>query len=600
MAPRRRPDRTDGQTPYGGVESLAARQAESGDSTTPPSDRRAAARAAAASARTAAGGRTSPSRQRPRPDWRKAIRAQSRSSADSSAAESSAQARPKGHPEATAAPASVDAAAAVSTRQATAPFPGASLASTIRSLDGQLHPLTDQQANERLCRYERDVKGAFDRIVPLLKRLSALQHEDDFTATAQSLARKTLGFELPEPILEKAWVSQLDMGTLFAWCVFETYQKVSEDFFVHDPLQGRDGGAFDSFLRDCGYHLLDITPCADGRLAHTISYALRIPFSSVRRRSHAGALFSIEDTVDRWVRTEHSRHREGVPNGADAPTHYLKGVIYHFSSLDPLHQGCAAHDSDDARAARCGHDRLAAFQQAIENAFCCGASVDLLLMGIDTDTDAIRVHVPEAGGQVDLNRWLDARDVYEATRGLTAEQARTRIAALVEQSAPGPVGEGMVRLISRLIEHNISQIDYVRQFHGGAYADAGHAERFIGVGIGFKEVHLRNLTYFTHLDSVEVGAADLDVGIRIFRGLNVSRGLPVPIVVRFDYSSRVPGARERAIDSCHRVDGAIRSRYASLFEQEKIHILLTVRDRVNHTPAEAVGSSLAIAAPGGH
>ena len=45
-----------------------------------------------------------------------------------------------------------------------------------------------------------------------------------------------------------------------------------------------------------------------------------------------------------------------------------------------------------------------------------------------------------------------------------------------------------------------SQIDYVQDLHGGTYPDAGHAERFIGVGIGFKEVHLRNLTYFAHLD----------------------------------------------------------------------------------------------------
>ena len=66
----------------------------------------------------------------------------------------------------------------------------------------------------------------------------------------------------------------------------------------------------------------------------------------------------------------------------------------------------------------------------------------------------------------------------------------------------------MVSFISRLIANNFSQIDYVIQRHGGTYPDAGHAERFIGVGIGFKEVHLRNLTYFAHLDTVEEGAPD--------------------------------------------------------------------------------------------
>jgi len=67
------------------------------------------------------------------------------------------------------------------------------------------HPLTDQTANARLQAYESAVKGAFDRIVPVLKRLSALQHEDGFVAEAQRHAEAELGFTLPESILEKAW-----------------------------------------------------------------------------------------------------------------------------------------------------------------------------------------------------------------------------------------------------------------------------------------------------------------------------------------------------------------------------------------------------------
>ncbi|NDH41919.1 MAG: carboxysome shell protein, partial [Gammaproteobacteria bacterium] len=120
----------------------------------------------------------------------------------------------------------------------------------------------------------------------------------------------------------------------------------------------------------------------------------------------------------------------------------------------------------------------------------------------------------------------------------------------------------------------------------------GHAERFIGVGIGFKEVHLRNLTYFAHLDTVEEGAPDLDVGVKIFKGLNVSRDLPIPVVVRFDYSGKVPGARERAVADCHRVNQAIAARYTELVDAGLLHTMLTVRDRDNPSPAETVGSSL--------
>ncbi|MFM7269245.1 MAG: carboxysome shell carbonic anhydrase, partial [Cyanobium sp.] len=314
----------------------------------------------------------------------------------------------------------------------------------------------------------------------------------------------------------------------------------------------------------------------------------------------AGALFDVENTVNRWVKTEHRRYREAQPNPAHADTRYLKVVLYHFSSLDPSHEGCAAHGSDDALAASCGQQRLRDFQQAVENSFCCGASVDLLLLGIDTDTDAIRVHVPGLDGSTNLERWLDARDVYESTRHLGAEEGRLRIEAMVRQAAAASPDPGIVRLIAKLLEHNLSQIDYVRQYHGGHYSDAGHAERFIGVGIGFKEVHLRNLTYFAYLDTVEEGAPDLDVGVKIFKGLNVSRGLPIPVVIRFDYGGKVPGARERAVHNALRVMEAIKSRYADLHTEGLLHILMTVHDKDLHAPAEAVGSTINFAAQGGH
>jgi hypothetical protein len=158
----------------------------------------------------------------------------------------------------------------------------------------------------------------------------------------------------------------------------------------------------------------------------------------------------------------------------------------------------------------------------------------------------------------------------------------------------------MVALVARLLEHNIAQIDYVRQFHGGSYSDFGHAERFIGVGIGFKEIHLRNLTYFAYMDTVEEGAPDLDVGVKIFKGLNVSRGLPIPVVLRFDYHGAVPGARERAIEHCQRVQSAIQARFSDLCDQGLLHTLLTVRDRDRPVPAETIGSSVIIHSGGGH
>ena len=91
-------------------------------------------------------------------------------------------------------------------------------ASSMRS--GGLHPLSNGQANGSLRAYEEQTLGSFDRIVPVLKRLSALQHENNFVEQAQRLALAELGHELPQPILETAWTAQLDMRTLFACLLY--------------------------------------------------------------------------------------------------------------------------------------------------------------------------------------------------------------------------------------------------------------------------------------------------------------------------------------------------------------------------------------------
>lgn len=554
---------------------------------------------------------------RPRGTAQRALAAQA-TRAERTASEASAERAKARQPQ----PAGAAVALRKPASRSTWPAPAAGLSARPARGNGRafghsgLHPLTDAAANERLYAYESSVKGAFDAIVPVLKRIASERCEPDFIDRAQAIARDELGFALPQHILEATWVTGLDMRRLFAACVFETYHRFSDDFYGNDSLGGRDGTAFQAFLQQCGFHLMDVTPCADGRLAHAISYVLRLPYGAVRRKSYAGSLFDIENTVEKWVETEFLRFREGVPNTADEPTRYLKVVLYHFSSVDPAHQGCAKHGSDDEAAAREGWERLKAFRQAVENGFCCGASVDLLLIGMDTDTDAIRVHVPDADGYCDLNEWLDAGKVYEITQGLAADEARRRILELVRAHAPGkaagprarrPAAEtggaawaGMTELIAWLIEQNLSQIDYVRQYHAGGYADIGHAERFIGAGIGFEEIQLRNLTYFAYLDTVEEGAADLDVGIKIFTGLNVSRQLPVPLVVRFDYHGQVPGARERAVDRCERVAAALKARYPKLCDDGLLHCLRAVRDVDAQAPIEIVGSSLAPAAAAAH
>ena len=310
------------------------------------------------------------------------------------------------------------------TRRAPLRRPGGDATVAARGVHaGVAHPLVEQRENQRLYLYEDGVKQAFDRITPVLKQISGYQHDADFEQRAQQIAQHELGFGLPEGILADAWVCQLDMKRLFAWCVFETYRRYCDDFYRLEPLAADNADDFAAFVQDCGFHTLDISPCADGRLAHVIRYVLRLPQDQVRRKSYAGATFDVEDSIQKWVEVEMLRYREGRPNFADAPTRYLKAVIYHYSSVDPEHQGCAAHGSDTALAASEGLKRLEAFREAIENSYCCGASIDLLLVGLDTDTDAIRVHVPDGQGQTDLHSFVDNHALFDETAGLGTSEA---------------------------------------------------------------------------------------------------------------------------------------------------------------------------------
>ncbi len=434
------------------------------------------------------------------------------------------------------------------------------------------HPLADQACNARLADYEHRVRSRFDAIVPTLKAIAALQHEADFEARAQQIARERLGFELPPAVLADAWVTTLDMRRLYGASVLHTFRDLAQEAIAQQHNGTAEAEATMRFFIACGFHEVDVSACADGRLKGLLQYILRLPQQAVRRhKSYAGTLFDVEANVKQWTETELRRFREGVPTLADAGTRYLKIAVYHFSSSDPQHEGCAAHGSDDRRAAQAALDRLQAFGTAIENGFCCGASVATLLIGVDTDNDAIRVHVPDAQGGMSLDCLVDNMALYQATAERSASDANWRLGTIVEEtarlhgrSAPEP---GMRRLIERLLLNNLSQIDYVCANHRGRYADIGHAERFISIGDGFDEVHLRNLAYFGHLHTVEEGAADMHVGIRIFTGLNVAHGLPIPVAIHYRYDSQVPGSRERSVERCRRVKAAIEARYPALVKE---------------------------------
>ena len=459
------------------------------------------------------------------------------------------------------------------------------------------HPLTNEMENRRLLAHEQTIKERFANIVPVLKRIAGLQHAPDFVAQAQAIAVQELGFSLPASILADAWATDLDMRTLYGESVLSTVRFLAEQVRVARPPEVVGVDEATSFLLDCGYHAVDISPCSDGRLKGLVRYVLRFPAGAVRsRKSYAGAMFDVDANVKRWIETELMRFREGRPVTADAGTRYLKIVVYHTSSSDPAHEGCAAHGSSEIQAAEQGLERLREFRQAIENSFCCGASVDMLLVGVDTDTDAIKVHVPDADGEMSLYRVVDNQALYSQTVNDNENTARLKVyQAIQAASALGGWGggngephEGMRRLIATLLINNLSQIEYVCGNWGGRYPDIGHNERFISVGDGFEEFQLRNLAYFAHLHTVEEGAPDMDVGIKIFSKLNVKHGLPIPLAIHFRYDSRVPSGRERTVERCQRVKAALEFRYRELATQGLLVSAMTVQDKRPGSPIELV------------
>ncbi|CAE6492494.1 Carboxysome shell carbonic anhydrase [Nitrosomonas nitrosa] len=448
------------------------------------------------------------------------------------------------------------------------------------------HSLVDQELNEFLHIYEELVRSRFSAITDTLKTLSIYQHELDFVTRAQRIAMDHLHYKLPLNLLEDSWVSGLNLRALHSYCIFRSFKEcIAKARF--DQASWRERNALNTnFLHSCGYHTVNISPCADGRLQGLLSFVLRlVPSEAVYVKAYAGAMFNIEEDITNWAHRELERLTGGLPGDEDR--NYLKIAVYHYSSSNPSHEGCAAHGSDNKKAVEAALMRLNELRAAINNTYGRGAAPDILLIGVDTDIDSIRVHIPDANGDIHSHRFVDSGDLYRESLGMTQEAARMYIADAVTKAEcqnglvhnKGKMAAGMRSLVFGLLEANLSQIEYVIQYHAGRYAVIGHNERFICAGEAMNELHLRNKFYFAHLNTVEEGAIHLDVGIKIFTNLNIKHGLAIPILVHYHYSSRVPGARERVIQRCRRVKAAIEARYSQLHEKGLLYCQIAISDK---------------------
>ena len=430
------------------------------------------------------------------------------------------------------------------------------------------HPLAEPALSAVLNQRAEEIAAAFALIEPVLRRLAPRQFDDGFAERAHRELADSLGVDIPAAELESSWSTPLDLGRVYARCVLGTFRNLVEREFDRSLAVLLDEGESNEVLiRRFGFHAVDITSCADGRLAGAVDFILRVPPAVVVwRDAYAGAMFDVEDALHRWEAVELRRWREGRPNDASEPTRYLKIGLYHFSSVDPPHQGCAAFGSDERRAASGLLARLQEFAGAVEATQCCEAKVDTLLVGVDTDTDAIRVHVPDAAGRTDPERFVSSATLYEQTASLEREAAkefiRHAVADCMGVDAADAATEGMRWLCGYLLKNNIGQVDAVVGWSGGRYADSGHAEKLVVAGDAIDDVQLRNLMFQAQMGTVEEGAVDLDIGIAVLRKTNGPDGLAVPVLVHVAYDERIPGARARAQERARRLAAAIDARYA--------------------------------------
>lgn len=444
------------------------------------------------------------------------------------------------------------------------------------------HPLVDKHLNEALHAYESRVRTRFDRVEGVLSEIAALPRDSAFAANARDRLRSALGCDVPEALLESSWIEGVDMKAVFTHCLFSVAALCVANAHQEqaDWLPGM--AVDDGFLSECGYHTMDISPCSDGRLQGLLPFVLRVDptADAVLLKAYAGALFDVELDLNDWAQRELEQRLEGKLG-----KRYLKVAVYHYSSSAPSTQGCAAHGSNEEAARDAAAQRLQELQTGISRCYGAGLGPDSLLIGLDTDLDSIRVHMPGPNGEPMTAHYIDAARIYRETLSMSAKEARDYIRAAVEEgmrAALSAIGAGLTRLVARLIEANLSQIEYVIEHHEGRYEEIGHGERFICVGDSIDELQLRNLYYYAHLDTLEEGADCVDVGIGIFEKLNLARGFPVPIMMHFQYASMIPGARKRAIERCERVMRAIEARYAYRMPEGALKFVLSVSD-VNGT-----------------
>ncbi|MCX7631666.1 MAG: carboxysome shell carbonic anhydrase, partial [Geminicoccaceae bacterium] len=114
-------------------------------------------------------------------------------------------------------------------------------------------------------------------IEPTLAALAPQQFEPGFAQRAAETLRAQLGVDVAASQLAATWAQPLDFGALYARCVLAVFRELAQREFDRTLARWHEGESAPELIRRWGFHALDITPCADGRLAGVTDFILRVP-----------------------------------------------------------------------------------------------------------------------------------------------------------------------------------------------------------------------------------------------------------------------------------------------------------------------------------
>ncbi|EHQ53413.1 carboxysome shell carbonic anhydrase [Ectothiorhodospira sp. PHS-1] len=441
------------------------------------------------------------------------------------------------------------------------------------SSDRMHHPLAASANHGRLHAFEKVFEAKLEALIPALREMQYQAMGPDHARRIQAMAQDRLGFSWPDEVVERSWVGGLDVRRLYAHGIFRILSQMVEGAWSDCPAPMRDVETVLGELLDCDVHAMVASACPDGRLMGLKRLILRLPGLQVRPCARVGGFFDVDSQVEHWRYCELLRHLEGVPVPANVPSRYVKACVYHFRSVQPA-QPCCEADGNIENLAASLLDRLQGFRESLGNGLSRSPPVDTLLIGVDTDTDGIRIHVPDAHGRMRTDVFVDSAVLYRQTLSLEPRVASLRLYQSIHQAVRDlggeggggePPREGLVRLIARLLQGNLSQLDYLRLYRDGRHAQGERTERLIIVGDALDEVQLRNLAWCMGAAPMEVMGEALDIGVQgVLKGEAARLGLPVPVLVHRLYDAHVPGSREREAGRCLALCRAIEDRHAAL------------------------------------